>query len=382
MIRHRSAFLLLWPAIFLHAALYAQPSAANSQPSEMAAKASSTLATDPKKDPPKPGFLAHRIQFLALDLISQSRYMDAGPGQVTSRDEFYKLSTRVQLNLTGDGNTYLQARGESGRIFQFSYDYTGFGLHPGYWSYNLKSLFLGQNFGPHLEAQAGGIEYDQGVGTEATYNDNDGWLEGYRLRYTGLGHYLPHKISVTVGYAGDLRMPNFFARAPRMAEENYIQVLAQQKFTKTLELSASYDSIQGIRYCREAFRWQKLPIPVVSPDLAIEALTRASDNPTFGWFGSLARNLDHKGRYRPGMYYLDLPRGMFQLGANQIFFNGDCYSVGKHIGPTFRYAPLRDLDITFFGSDRLDNTPGIRYRGQMIVRYQFAGLMNRAMRVL
>src|SRR5262249_48123066 len=154
------------------------------------------------------------------------RYVDTDPGKVTLRDEFYKISTRVQVNLLGEGTTYLQARGESGRAFNASYDFTGLGLHDRFWSFNLKSLYLGQKIGRHLEAQAGGIEYDWGAGTEATYSDNDGWLEGYRLRYTGSGRWLPGKVSVTVGFVGDFLQPNAFARLRRMGDENYVQLLA------------------------------------------------------------------------------------------------------------------------------------------------------------
>src|SRR5690349_17095869 len=231
--------------------------------------------------PKKINFLSHHLQFLSADGISHFRYVDSAPGKVTARDLYYKVSTRIQINLVGEGITYLQARGESGRSFSASYDYTGIGMHERYWSFNLKSLFVGQRIGRHLEAQAGGIEYDWGVGTEATYADNDGWLEGYRLRYTGTGHgFLPDKVGATVGYAGDFLQPNAFARLHRMGDENYVQVLALKKLANTCDASAEFDSLQSIRYTREAFRWQKLPIPV-APDLTLEAMTRASDNPTF-----------------------------------------------------------------------------------------------------
>jgi hypothetical protein len=363
----------------LRPALHAEP-AEQAQPKDAQATVNgASVAITPKIKHDRPNFFSQRIQFLTADSVTHFRYMDAGPGKVTARDEYYKISTRVQINLVGDGTTYVQARGESGRTFVSSYEYMGMGLHQRYWSFNLKSLYLGQKIGKHMEAQAGGIEYDQGVGTEMTYNDNDGWLEGYRLRYTGLGHGLPDKVSVTLGYVGDYAQPNVFARLPRMGDENYVQVLAVEKLGKNRDLSIEFDSLQTIRYAREAFRWQKVPLPV-APDLTLEAIIRASDNPTFGWAGSLARNLDRKGRFRAGMFYNDIPTEMFQRGGSQIFWNGDCYALGKRVGPNFRIAPFKDFDITLFGSDRLDRTPGTRYRGQIAVHYQLAGLLNRAVR--
>jgi hypothetical protein len=270
----------------------------------------------------------------------------------------------------------LQVRGESGRSFAASYDYTGIGLHQGYWSFNPKSFFLGQKIGHHLEAQAGGIEYDWGAGTEITYADNDGWLEGYRLRYLGAGPgLLPDRISATIGYVGDFLQPNAFARLHRMGDENYVQILAAKKLGKNQDASAEFDSLQSIRYTREAFRWQKLPIPI-APDLTLEALTRASDDPTFGWSATVARNLDKKGRLRPGVFYSDMPKDIFLNGRAQVLLNGDSYVLGKRIGPTVRILVLKNCEVSLFGSRRLDETPGPRYRGQVGIRYQFASLLN------
>jgi len=329
--------------------------------------------------PAKINFLSQHLQFLSTDGISHFRYVDTAPGKVTARDLYYKVSTRVQINLVGEGITYVQARGESGRSFSASYDYTGIGMHERYWSFNLKSLFVGQKIGRHLEAQAGGLEYDWGVGTEATYADNDGWLEGYRLRYTGAGRgFLPDKVGATVGYAGDFLQPNAFARLHRMGDENYVQILALKKLAKTRDASAEFDSLQSIRYTREAFRWQKLPVPI-APDLTLEAMTRASDNPTFGWSGTLARNLDKKARLRPGVFYSDMPKGIFLNGKEQVLLNGDSYVLGKRIGPTMKIQVFKNFELSLFGSRRLDDTPGPRYRGQVAVRYQFASLLKSAL---
>ena len=209
--------------------------------------------------PAAPTFISRHVTFEVMDGDLHYRYTDAGPHQVLNRDLFYKLSTRLKINLWGDGKTYVALRGESGQNFQLSWDYTGAGMHQGRWSYNLKSLYVGQKIGSHLETQAGGIEYDRGAGTEATYADNDGWLEGYRLRYTTIGHrWVPDKVSITVGFVGDLFQPNEFARIHRMGDENYIQLLFQKQILKNGNASAEFFSIQGIRFERAAIRWKNV----------------------------------------------------------------------------------------------------------------------------
>ena len=328
----------------------------------------------------KPSFLSRHVSFLGADVITHYRYADAAPGRVTARDLFYKVHTRLQINLGGEGKTYFQARAESGRNFQASYDYTGIGMAKANWSFNLKSLWLGQKIGDHFEAQAGGIEFDRGAGSEITYADNDAFLEGYRLVYTNrTWRFAPDKVSVTMGYVGDFQQPNVFSRFHRMGEENYVQVLASRKWGATRSLSAEYDSIRSISFTREAFQWKKLPLPVVQ-QLSLEALTRASDNPMFGWSGTLLRAIDRKSRITVGMFYSDMPAEIFSKNVSPVFFNGDRYAPGKRIGPIATVVPFPNVEVSFFGGRRIDRTPGTRYRGEIAFRYQFASLLNRAVR--
>ena len=335
---------------------------------------------EPASAEPSPlRLLADRIQFVSLDGITHFRYVDNDPGKVTARDEYYKVSAVLRISLQGEGQTYLQARGESGRAFNSSYDYTGIGLHDRYWSFNLKSLFIGQRFGSRWEAQAGGIEYDRGAGTEATYADNDGWLEGYRLHYNAPHRtFLPDLISATVGYAGDFKQPNVFARMPRMGDENYFQLMARKQVGKNRDISAEFDSLQGIRYTREAAHLQKLPLIAID-ELYAEALSRATDDPSFGWSGSVFKALDPKGRVRLGAFITDMPKGIFLKNGETIFMNGDSYVLGERMGPTVRFIPVKNLEVSLFGSGRLDSSSTPRYRGQIAVRYQFADLLNRVL---
>lgn len=324
--------------------------------------------------------LSRHLRFLAVDGHNQFRYMDSKPHQVTARDDYYKLSTVARLSFVGEDTTYVQMRGESGRNFASSCDYAGLGMHPGYWSFNIKSLFVGQRIGRHLQAQAGGIEFDRGAGTEATYADNDAWLEGYRLAYVGSEHrWTPDFIGATVGYVGDFSQPNAFARLPHMGDENYVQMLARKHFGVNRDVSAEFDSLQGIDYTREAIHLQKLHLMVVD-ELVAEGIGRTSDDGSLGWSGSLFRTLDAKGRVRLGAFISDMPAGIFLKDKETIMMNGDFYVLGQRLGPNLRIVPLKNFELNLQGSARTDNTPGTRYRGQATVTYHFADLLNRVLR--
>lgn len=328
---------------------------------------------------PAKSAVSRHFKFVTVDSFSRFRYMDTAPKKVTERDLQYKLSVRLQLNVTASGSTYVQSRGESGRSFASSWDYMGPGLKTGYWSFNLKSLFVGQKLGKNFEVQAGGVEYERGAGTEATSADLDGWLMGYRLGYSHSGGgWQPDKLNVTVGYVGDFSDPNAFSRFHRLGDENYVQVLAQKKVGEHVDASVEFNSVRGIRYAREAVHARKVPL-FIADDVTVEALTRASDGPAFGWAGLLNKTLDKRGKFGAGFFYSHMPTGMFALGKSQVFYNGDLYGLGKRVGPSFRWSPVKNLEFSLLGSRRLDSVPGTRYRAQVAVRYQFASWFNRVL---
>jgi len=51
--------------------------------------------------------------------------------------------------------------------------------------------------------------------------------------------------------------------------------------------------------------------------------------------------LDKNGRLRLGIFYCDMPKGIFLKGKTTVFINGDSYQLGKRIGPTVRINSLQ-----------------------------------------
>lgn len=328
-------------------------------------------------------FLARHFQILDATWGTRFRYMDNGEGLVTFRDQQYRTSTRLQINLDPKGRIYFQSRIESGSAFNSSWPNTGAGRARRQWVVNAKSLFWGLKFSPHAEMQVGGIEFDRGAGTEATYADNDGFLVGYRMRLEGKGQgWLPGKFSVTVGHVGDFKKPNFFSRIDRMGEANYVQVLAQKDFGegRNRTASAEFDSIAGIQFLRGAMRWKKLPTRVLD-DAQVEAIARTSDNPSFGWSARLGRRIDQGGRVRAGVIYSYIPTGVFDKNGKQVMLNGDAIVLGRRLGGVLRFAPFKNFTVSVFTARRLDSTPNTtRWLGQVVASYQFSSLFSNLLR--
>jgi len=106
-------------------------------------------------------------------------------------------------------------------------------------------------------------------------------MTGYRLLMTKRAGWQPDKLSITAGYVGDFDKPNVFSRF-RMNRVNYVQALAQQRFTSHLQGSAEFDSIRALPFTRAALRGRKMG---VLDEAVIEEVTRMSEGASFGWAG-------------------------------------------------------------------------------------------------
>lgn len=349
-------------------------------------KAKAPATTKPAKaapapKPASPTGASRWIQFQTLELATRFRYIDTRPGRVTERDQQYRISSKVQLHLVPEGRSYIQFRVETGSSFPSSWTYMGPGLHNREWALNVKSLFFAQKLGKHFEAQVGGIEFDSGAGTEATYADNDGWLMGYRARVSTSGKgLLPHKLSLTIGHIGDFRRPNVFSRFHRLEDPNYVQVLAQKSFRKKHEASLEYDAIQDIHFLRTGYRWKKIPV-VVFDELQAETVARMTDNPAFGWSGALSKTFDTSAKWKASIVYSDIPAALYNRNAQQVLVNGDVYALAKRLGGSLNWQPAKDWQFQWYGGRRLDAFTGTtRWRTHVMLRYNFANLANNALR--
>lgn len=356
--------------------------AAAEQPKSETKLATEKTVPSPAMPAPAAGFWKQHFNFVTLDIGTRFRYIDANPGRVTSRDQQYRLSTRLQIKLTPEGRSYFHMRGETGSRFNSTWSNTGMGLSDRQWVFNMKSFYFGQKLGNHFEAQVGGLDYERGVATEATSADNDGFLVGYRgiVNTSGKG-WAPNKIIVTVGHLGDFGVMNAFTRMyHRMDEANFGQVVVQKALTKQHEASLEYNTIEGVDYVRGAYRWKKIPARLFD-ELQLEALSRATENATFGWSTALSKSFATPNAWKFTLLYSDVPRQMFNNFGQQILENGDTVALGKRMGGTMSVTPVaawKDFSVQMHASRRLDDS-GLapRWRAQVIASYKLAGIANK-----
>jgi hypothetical protein len=330
-----------------------------------------------RTEPVQPASWLQRVKVLQSYTGMRARYIDKAPGVVADRDLAYTFHSRVRLNLTGDGATYIQTRVETGNNFQTDMDPAGIGRFKGATALNIKTLFIGHRLSKNVEAQAGSMEFDPGAGSQATSGDNEGWFTGYRMRVSGAGRgWSPNKMSITTGYIGDFEKLSVFSRLPRLSNVNYVQLLVQKKLGEYVEGSSELDSIAGIRFVRAGMTCRNFRT-IVLDEVIVESIARTGQHQTLGWSATGARKLDTAGRWRAGATYSDIPANMFEENGRAVLLNGDGMGLGKRAGTQLRFAPVKNFELILFASRRIDDTPGHRNRVQLLARYQLGGLFSK-----
>lgn len=314
------------------------------------------------------------FSFLDLESSGRFNYVDRLGGGVIDRGIQYRLRMKSRLNLLGGDTTYILTRAETGGGFSNSWNETPADLNPGQTIFNLKSIALVQELGPHAEVAAGGIEFEYGEGSDETYVSHDGYMTGYRARFTQAASWLPKKLAVTAAFVGDFDKPNIFSRF-RMDRENYIQVLAQQDLTPSLGGSAEFDEIRDALYNRDALRYRHAgPLD----EVVTEVVFRTSDRFTFGWSSELRKNWGPD--WKTELIYSDLPTRMYLVNGSQVLQNRGEIGLGKRLAWGVSRQLTRDCTAGVFAGRLLDRTAGQQWVAQAGVSYQFASLLNHFLR--
>ncbi len=344
----------------------------------LATMAATAGAGDDASADPVPGVrVPDRVRFLQLEQVTRFNYMDRGPGVVTDRGVQYRVRARVQVDLSRRTNTYLRMRAETGRGFANSWDNAGIGLGEPRWNFNVKSMALGQRAGSHAEFQAGGIEFEQGAGSQHSYASGDGYMTGYRVLLKRAGASWPvDRMSVTAGHIGDFEEPSVFSRL-RPGRVDYWQALVEKKLGERVEASAEVDRMQRVWLTRQALRWSSSSGTVLD-EVSVEAVTRTTNNPTFGWMASVSRPVDRGRQLRTYALYSHIPSGLYERGGRPMLLNRGEIDVGKRIawGVTYGGRGIGP-EIGIFAGRLLDGTPSKRWVVQIYAGYDYTRIINR-----
>lgn len=283
-------------------------------------------------------------------------YVDNRGGRTRMNDLQYKFQLKAQWRFDRSGATYLQFRAETGNAFQPGWNYSGWGRNLGHRSFSLKDLFLGQRVGSRVELRAGGIEFDRGVGSEATLADEDGFQVGYQLLYAPPRGWWLDRLQVTVSRVGEFHHPSVFARFPGMTDPNAVQALAEKRLTEKLEVSGEFDRIEGVEFVRGALRWAP---PAFLDRMTLESIVRTANNPSLGYSVQLARRLGVRRPYSLTLTYSHMESGVFANQGARLLLNGDQPNLGQRVSVSVSRPLGRGFSATAYVSRQLEDRKSV-----------------------
>lgn len=320
--------------------------------------------------------LARRVNISEVQAATRFNYMDRGPGAVTSRGLQYRLRVGYEVELAGEGATYFAMRAETGPSFDSSWNNSGIGRDPVYTGFHVKSFYLGQKIGRHLELQAGGLDFDRGPGTDHLAASEDGYLVGYRLIVRGKDHaWTPDRTVVTIGHTESFHQPDLFKNL-HFASLSYMQLLVQKKIGDNATVEADINSIRNVWLTRQALKLEDVWAPVID-EAIIELIQRTSQTKSIGWSAVVTHPFDRAKRWKLEVIYADVPNKLFFKDGEPILINREELEFGKHFALGAVWRPHRATSVGVFAGRQLDHSDNKRWIAQAFVTYDYAGLLNR-----
>jgi hypothetical protein len=288
------------------------------------------------------------------------------------------LEARIKLD--PEARYTLNLRASSGRYFNWAYaDYAGEGIHARIansaaliqsltlpeieeilaaepadpagvqilndlpsagWEFSMRELYVSASPVKPISVEFGFIGIERGLSTEITTFDDDGYLDGERIRVRDPKHLFFDQVGFTNAYFGDYRTPNLFDRGNRFADSNYRQVFVDKKLNSRVALSGEYTWQFGTNTLREAVLADTKETKAVDK-VRFEAYERMNQvnlqglniNGASGFAVTAYKDLSQKLTGDAGFASIDKDNSVYTgsryMHAWGFGLNGDTYSQGK-----------------------------------------------------
>lgn len=226
------------------------------------------------------------------------------------------------------------------------------------WEMYVRQLYFSATPIKQLSFEYGAMGFERGANTEITSYDEDGYLEGGRVRLRDPQHLFFDQISATFGYVGDYFDPNLFHHQDGFTSTNYRQFLAEKKVGHRLKASVDYTYQNGSDTLREGLLVQ-VPKTHVLDSARVELYQRtntvtlqgasfaAANGFAFTGSKTFAKKFQLEGGYDTIDQHYTVLTGSRVLDAVAFSINGDSWSIGPRF---FTRANLKlDDYVTLFG---------------------------------
>jgi hypothetical protein len=224
------------------------------------------------------------------------------------------------------------------------------------WEMYVRQLYLSASPVKQLTFEFGSMPIEHGVNTEMTTYDDDGYMEGGRVRLKDPDHLFFDQLTATFGYLGDIYLPNLFDRGNRFSQSNYHQFLIEKKLTGRLDASIDWTEHIGTHTWREALLVKTGELKVLD-SARLELYQRTNDIVLSGerfaggnGFGiTAAKDITKQWHIEGGYASIDRNYAVYNgsrfLTVAGHSINGDAYAIGNRFFARASYKPTRYFSL-------------------------------------
>lgn len=311
-----------------------------------------------------------------VQLSSRFRWFESSEGQVKSSTLQWQPQLRARFLFDAGGRYAVHVGAFSGSVLISGWNNTGGGIGTFAGNFSVKQLFVAAEPVKGLELQAGSLYMNRGEVAENVSYDNDTYVTGERLTWRPAAGRLT-QLSVAAGYYGEYREPNFFARADRLGEWNYAQLLAGFRLSPRATASVDYTHEAGRSIVREGLT-VRLPESVRAlRSLKVEGYQRARRGDGVLLDGGGA-GFNVSGDVR--VKRLTITAGVMSVDRHYGPYNGDRYEVGTRVYHYGTWALTGDLSVGWFHGEAFATAYPIpnRHRFEIIATLNPTATLKRA----
>jgi hypothetical protein len=297
------------------------------------------------------------------------RYVEDSAGSKTSQVQD-RIAFRGRLTPPSATWFALNIGAFSGTSFTGGWNNTGIGTGDHVNTFSVKQLYAELRPVRGLEAQVGGLSAARGQTTEITNYDNDNYLTGERVTIRPPSRFFVDSVTFTNAYVGDLSTPNVFERLDRLADSNYLQVLAEKTLPHQVAVSAEWSRPPEGQMLRGGGRFP-LPGDLSGIKVRVEGYWRLNDAAGFAVAADRALGP-----------HVQLSGGFADVDEHFPAENGDRYGNGRRLFALGTVGVTKHLSASSFFTQAVDTPFSIPVdrRFEVLVTYNVASAVLDAVR--
>ena len=282
------------------------------------------------------------------------RYVENSAGATTSQMQD-RIAFRARLTPPSAKWFALDIGAFSGTSFTGGWNNTGIGTGDRVMTLSVKQLYAELRPWKGIDAQVGSLYAVRGQATEITTYDNDAYLTGERVTIHPPSRFFIDAFTFTNAFVGDMSTPNVFHRLDRLADSNYLQVLAEKTFPHQLAVSAEWSRPPEGQTLRGAGRFP-LPGELSAVKVRLEGYWRLDDD-VAGFSAGADRAFGSRVQLGGGFASIDQhfpPVNGDRYGNGRRFFAQGSAAITKHLSASAFFTQAVDTPFAIPTARRFD----------------------------